>query len=234
MLSFNGKPLPAGIRLEGYTLTTPKIQQWTVDVPQRLGVIRVGRKIGNRVASLRLTLWGETFLDYAAAAEAISNWAYSDGLAPLILPGREHGYLLAECTAYPSPDMGAPYKSFDVDFTAPSPEFIAAAASRVGISGSPRIGGTLETPVRLECAIPSALSSPSWTIGGHTMQLSGSVDAGALVLDSETGVVTLDGDDVTSMLTLASDTVFTLPPGSVTIAAPTGVTGTLSWRDRWL
>lgn len=196
ILNYNGNDLPGDIGVLGWSVSTPTLTPRVVDVPGVRGKIRTGGKLGNRAVTIRMVLLGDTTAACLEALDALNGWCHADEPKPLLLPGRADRYLLAECDGYAPPDLGGPDEEFEVSFICHCPDYIAVAEQ----SGQDliRIGGTLSTPIRLEQTLPEALTDPVWTIDGatRTIRLSGGVDAGLLVIDSERGAVTLDGGDV--------------------------------------
>ena len=234
ILNYNGNDLPAGIGVLGWSVASPTVSPRVMDVPGVRGKIRTGGKLGSRSVTIRMVLPGDTAAARIAALDALNGWCHAEAPKPLYLPGRADRYLLAECDGYAQPDPGASGEEFEVSFLCHCPDYIAA--SEQSAQGLFSVGGTVSTPIRMEQTLSSALTDPVWTIDGaaRTIRLSGEVDAGLLVIDSEKGAVTLDGVDISDQATLDSDLHFFLEPGSHAVTAPTGVTANIYWRNRWI
>lgn len=245
-LMFNGKPLPAKIGLEGWSVSTPKLTQRTVDVPDRRGVIYTGSKLGNRAISFSMALLADSGAEAVELQRQLCEWVLSDAPAPLVLPNREGQYILAQCDAFPAPDMGQWWETFDVNFICPAPDFIDAFPHRQALDSDLVVdghwvmdfvtGGSLSAPVRLSVTLGASVSNLNFFIDDHVIALRGTSEAGALVIDTETGAVTLEGVDVTYAATLASDLAFALAPGKHRLGWPQSaqLTGALEWRERWV
>lgn len=237
MLTFNGKTLPAGVKLIGYTLWSPEVELRTLDVPSQRGVLRTGGKIGAR--SLRLDLCIEANGAYEATmiAERMRIWCLSDGPAKLKIPRRDDVYLEAEVENFPAPEMDKYWEPFEMSFRCFRPEFVAERLSMDSAPGTITIGGTLSTYIGLNLTtVGSDLLDPEWTIDGHLIKLEGSVPAGVLYIDTDPvrASVTLDGDDITNMVTLESDLALMLEPGEHTITTPNNMSTFITWRDRYI
>lgn len=234
ILNYNGNDLPGDVGVLGWTVSTPAVSPRVVDVPGVRGKIRTGGKLGSRAVTIRMVLLGDTTTARLEALDALNGWCYAEEPKPLFLPGRTDRYLLAECDGYAPPDLGGPDEEFEVSFICHCPDYIAVAEQSA--QGLFSVGGTVSTPIRMEQTLSTALTDPVWTIDGaaRTIRLSGEVDAGLLVIDSEKGAVTLDGVDISDQATLDSDLHFFLEPGSHAVTAPTGVTANIYWRNRWI
>ena len=234
VLRYNDNELPAGVGVLGWMVSTPVVLPRTVDVPNARGTKRTGGKLGERSVVIRMVLLGDSVAENIAILDALNAWCYADGPKTLFLPGREDRYLLAECDCYAPPDIGAADEEFTISFICHTPEYIDE--SEMMGSGVFEVSGVLDTPVRLETALSAALTDPVWMIDATAavVRLSGSVDAGKLVIDTELGKVTLDDVDITDQATLDSDLYFRLTPGNHTVSAPAGVVTRAYWRERWL
>ena len=235
MLQFNGRPLPRGVGLIGYTVSSPQTQQRTIDIPEARGVTRTGSKLGARNVTIEYTLLGDSVRQNGEIFHELNKWCYSEGYAPLILPGMENAYLEAECQAYPSPAFSyGDDGSNQIAFFCYRPEFITVAQYSGSIADRLVIAGNISTPVRFDLTVAAALTDPEFTIAGKTIGISGTLDAGTLVIDTEFGTVLSNGDSIASRLTLESEPYVMAPPGELALSFPSGVTGTASWHNRIL
>lgn len=236
MLMFNGKPLPMGVKMVGYTLWSPDVQLRTLDIPSQRGVLRTGSKIGSRSLRLELVIESNNTWQTTAIAENLRKWCLSDGAAKLKLPNLSSVYLLAECERYPAPDMAKPWEPFEVTFMCFRPEFISETVYSEDAPGDIMVGGTVSTPVRIVTTLAAEATDPTWTIDDYTIAVSGTVSAGVVVIDTadEAAKITNDGVDITNLITLESDLAIMLEPGTHTVGFPEGLTGTCSWQNRFI
>lgn len=243
---FNGVPLPDKIGLQGWALSTPKLTQRTIDVPDRRGLIYAGSKLGNRAITFSMALLADDWAEAVRLHEQLCEWALSDGPAPLVLPTREAQYIMAQCDTFPAPDMGQWWETFDVNFICPSPEFIDAFPHKCALESNITdshywimrmvTGGVLSTPLEIDVALTETVSGLQLYFDDHYIDLSGEIAAGMLKINTENGAVTLDGSDVTYLATLSSDLTFNAVPGVHTVGWETGVglSGSIQWHERWL
>ena len=235
---FNERPLPSGIGLTGFVVSNPQIQIRTVNPLGMRGMVRTGKKIGNRVITMHAALIYETHEHAVQIWRDFLDWCYSDEPGRLILPGDEDRYILAECDQFPIPDFSKPFDMFDFAFNAQDPAFYSTLQSSQGVSsgGIFRIGGGLDVPVTISGLISSDQDELEIMVDGYTIELAGSIDAGRLTVQTGTlASVSVGDEDVTDLLTLASDIDFTLGPGAHTITYPASLSGvTVTWRDAWL
>ena len=237
MLMFNNKPLPAGVQMVSYTLWSPEMELRTIDIPAQRGLMRTGSKIGARSVRLDLVIESNSKWETTAIAEKLRAWCMSDGVAKLKLPSIPAYYLLAECEQYPPPDMSKPWEQFECSFKCFRPEFISETEySQEVPSAALHIGGNVTTPLEMQFTAASDLTDPEWTIDDHVIALTGTVTAGVIRIDTseEHAKITNNGDDITSQATLESDLAIMLAPGTHTVTAPTGLTGTAKWRNRYI
>lgn len=233
-LRYNDNELPAGVGVLGWIVSTPVVLPRTVDVPNVRGLKRTGGKLGERSVVIRMVLMGDNVAENIAIMDALNAWCYAKEPSALFLPGREDRYLLAECDCYAPPDIGTADEEFTISFICHTPEYIDD--SEMTGSGVLEVGGVLDTPVRMETVLSTALTDPVWMIDATAavVRLSGSVDVGKLVIDTELGKITLDDVDITDQATLDSDLYFRLAPGKHTISAPVDIVTHAYWRERWL
>ena len=235
---FNERPLPSGIGLTGFVVSNPQIQIRTVNPLGMRGMVRTGKKIGNRVITMHAALIYETHEHAVQIWRDFLDWCYSDEPGRLILPGDEDRYILAECDQFPIPDFSKPFDMFDFAFNAQDPAFYSTLQSSQGVSsgGIFRIGGGLDVPVTISGLISSDQDELEIMVDGYTIELAGSIDTGQLTVQTGTlASVSVGDEDVTDLLTLASDIDFTLGPGAHTITYPASLSGvTVTWRDAWL
>lgn len=238
MLMFNGKPLPVGVRLLGYTLWSPEMELRTINIPDQRGLMRTGSKIGARSVRLDLVMEADNSWQASQIAAQLRAWCMGagPGVGKLKLPRLPALYLEAECESYPAIDMARHWESFEATFRCFRPEFISEQENVAEVPADLQISGNVSTPVVMRYTLPSALENPVWTIDAHTIALNGSVNPGVIVIDTneERAKITNDGEDITSLVTLESDLAIMLEPGTHTFTAPAGISGTVTWRNRYI
>ena len=231
-LNFNGVDLPNGFDITSLVVSTPKVDIRTLDSPARRGLIRTGGKFGNRTVQIALVLKSGTNAENIVKLGELYAWLQADEPKPLYLPDMTGAYLLAECDTYPPMDLNKAAEEFDIAFTCHRPEFISAIESSAEVNSRFTIGGGLPTWLTIKQTLAEAVTDPMWTLGtGETIQLSGEVAAGELVIDCEKESVTLDGDDITDQATLESELGLCLAPGDHQIIGSSGAGGTVYWRN---
>ncbi|MBO7669741.1 MAG: phage tail family protein [Oscillospiraceae bacterium] len=234
-LTFNGHDLPAGVHVTTLTINSPSVDVESVTTLARIGEIFTRRHLGPRVVEIMVTLDGTTIAERMQTINALNAWAYSEEPAKLTQMGVTGAHLLAVCTQYVNTDQVNFADEFKLKFRCLRPEWISDAEETAEL-GSFTILGSLPTPIRIEQTLESAVSSPVWTFdaGAYTILIDGDVAAGALVIDTETGRVTLDGQDIGDQVTLMSSPVFALSPGAHTALGGSGAGGTIYYSRRWL
>ena len=236
LLTFNGNPLPAGVNLIELQISSPQVSRRTIDVPDARGLIRTGGKLGARAVKLRYAIVADTLEETMQVFHALCRWCMTDEPAPLILPGYEDRYILAECQLYPNDDIGANADG-EITFQCDLPEFQSVRVHRTALragANAVRIGGDLSTPAMIELTIPSDRDALALWVDGHKLEFSGDIEAGAVRIDTERGTVTLNEEDIAPGASLDSDLRVFLRPGVANLTLPADVTGALSWRDRWI
>lgn len=235
-LTFNGSALPNDFDITYLVVSTPRVDFRTVDIPDRPGLIRAGRKYGNRTVQIGLAFNANNNVATTSQKLALLYaWLQSNGPAPLYIPGNSSSYLLAECDTFPPMNIAKPFDEFQIAFTCHRPEFFAATESHVAINNNVTIGGALPVWPEIRQTISSAITNPIWSFeDGSYIELQGEVDAGNLVISCDTEKVTLDGVDITSMVTLASTLGISLAPGQHRFIGAAGAGGSMYWRNATL
>ena len=236
MIMFNGRPLPAGVKLIGYTLWSPEMELRSINVPGQRGLLRTGSKIGARSVRLDLVMEANNSWQASQIAAQLRAWCMGDGLGKLKLPRLPALYLEAECETYPAIDMSKHWEPFEASFRCFRPEFISEQENVAQIPSALQVGGNVSTPVLLQFVSTSELTNPVWTIDAHTIAVNGTVSPGTIIIDTneERAKITNDGEDITGLVTLESDLAIMLEPGTHTFTAPAGLTGTVAWRNRYI
>ena len=155
-------------------------------------------------------------------------WAESEQPQPLFLPDYD-GHINCVLQSISALNIKTWYEPVVLVFAAYDPYFYGIART-ASIGDTFTVAGDVDVPFQIRCTLDSAVDSPSWTIDGNTtIALTGSVGVGLLVVDTERGLVTLNGDSINSQISLA--TRFNdIAPGTHEIE---GTAGTVSWIERW-
>lgn len=155
-------------------------------------------------------------------------WAESEQPQPLFLPDYD-GHINCVLQSISALNIKAWYAPVSLVFVAYDPYFYSLARA-ANIGDAFIVAGDVGTPFQIRCSIASAISSPSWTVDDQfPIALTGDVGAGALIVDTERGLVTLNGDSINSQIGL-STRFNDLAPGKHKI---TGTAGSVSWIERW-
>lgn len=155
-------------------------------------------------------------------------WADSEQPQPLYLPDHD-GYIYCVLDSMSELNILTWYEPIEVVFIAYDPYFYGLPRSG-DVGTAFYVFGDVSVPFKIECTIEEAVEAPSWLIDDvFTIALTGSVGAGSLVIETERGLVTLNGDSINSQISLATR-FKELAPGKHTI---TGTAGKISWIERW-
>ena len=203
--------------------------------PLRRGSIFVRARLKERLITVSIVLGGASAADRRAECVAIAAWAYSDAPKALTAAHMTGAHFDALCTSYPQFTGNDPGAKVTVEFTAFAPEYISDA-EMTGASGTTLvIGGKLPTWVNLTAILSSQSTGLTWSLGGSSITLTGTIPAGTIQIDSEKGTIrhTNASNEVSSMMAMLSyDSRFWfLAPGSYFAAGPTA---TFRWRERQL
>ena len=156
-------------------------------------------------------------------------WADSEQPQPLYLPNHDCCYINCILSSMSELDVSTWYKPIEVVFVAYDPYFYGIKHSQL-IGKSFSVICDAEVPFKIECDLTQSVSNPSWQIDSmYTIELLGSVGVGALVVDTERKLVTLNGDSINAQISMATR-FHDLKPGKHTII---GTAGTVSWIERW-
>ena len=158
----------------------------------------------------------------------LRTWAESEKPQPLYLPNYDR-YIYCVLDSMSEQNIRAWYEPIDIVFIAYDPYF-HGLLRRGEVGTTFYVLGDVAVPFIIECTVKEAVENPNWLIDEiFTIALNGSVGVGALVIDTERGLVTLNGNSINAQISL--DTRFNeLSPGSHTI---TGLSGRISWIERW-
>ena len=232
-LYFNGEPIPDGVGVTGFTVTSPQVDFRTMDLPYRPGAVRVGKKYA---VQLGLVLLGSSYEDNRDILTRLTRWCASDQEERLFLPGDNRYYLMAECQVFPAPDLNHLDREFTVQFTAHQPQFFAVAEGSVttpdgsfGEFGTDfEVGGDFPAYPVLTAEVNGA-NDPEFRIDDKFVIISGEV-SGLVVVDFEHETVTIDGETSNALVTIESDINITLSPGRHTLTA-IGSAASLTWHE---
>lgn len=155
-------------------------------------------------------------------------WAESEQPQPLYLPNYDR-YIYCILRSMSELNISEWYKPIEVSFIAYDPYFYGL--TRNGDVGTTfHVLGDVAVPFKIECTIEEAVEAPSWLVDdAFSIALTGSVGVGSLVIDTERGLVSLNGESINAQISLASR-FKELTPGKHTI---TGTAGKIAWIERW-
>lgn len=155
-------------------------------------------------------------------------WADSEQPKPLYLPNHD-GYILCILESMSELNVRAWYEPIELAFIAYDPYFYCLPQT-IEVGSQFHVNGDAPVPFKIECRIDAAVEAPSWQIDDtFGIALIGTVGVGSLVIDTERGLVTLNGESINSQISLASR-FKELVPGKHTI---TGTAGKIAWIERW-
>lgn len=235
MVAFNNKRLEDisnEIRILDVIVNPPSVRTTSIAPALADGETFARRQYGPRRVDVIFSVLENDPERHSQIMHSINQWAYSDQEKRLTVPQEQNGYLMAVCTDFP-PDSARDYwEPVTLSFTCHSPYFRANFERSEDISNTIHINRADDPDWRIEFAISSALTSPTWGIGDKQLIFS-SLAAGSLVLEKRTGTATLDGASVLPSLLLGSR-FFQLRRGANTIDTQNGAGGRIFWRERWI
>lgn len=235
--SFNGKPFPDKVGMISWTAESPEVKFRTLDLPQRRGMIRAGRKYGERIVRMKLKLWGDSIEENTMLLQLLTEWCMSDGAARLYLPTVPDRYLMAECSKFPAAEVSVLGNDFEVEFTCHQPEWKNTFERTATPGQAFSVLGTLPVPFKIEGRLSAPqLSNAEFKLDGETfLKLDGVFYGGELLIDTERNVVMLDSRDISGRATIESDLDKLLSPGVHTISLPGSTSGiAIRWHDAWI
>ena len=237
--SFNGKPFPDKVGMISWSAESPEVKFRTLDLPQRRGMIRAGRKYGERIVRMKLKLWGGSIEENTMILQQLTEWCMSDGAAPLYLPTVPDRYLMAECQKFPEAEISVLDNDFEIEFMCHRPEWKSPFTRTATPGQAFSVLGTLPVPFIIEGAFSALqLSDAEFQLDGETfLKLDGgaSQSGGELLIDTEQAAVMLDSNDISGWASIESDLDQLLSPGVHTISIPGDTSGiAIRWHDAWI
>ena len=194
----------------------------------RAGSLFARKRDGTRTISISVELPLDEREGCMRNYSMLRMWAESEQPQPLFLPDYD-GHINCVLQSISALNIKTWYEPVSLVFVAYDPYFYGHA--RVASIGDAfTVAGDVGVPFQIRCSIASAINSPSWTVDDQfPIALMGDVGAGLLIVDTERGLATLNGDSINSQISLA--TRFNdLAPGKHKIA---GTAGSVSWIERW-
>lgn len=237
MLTLDKKPLPAGVKLIGYTLWSPEVQFRTLDIPTQRGTLVTGHKLGSRSVRLDVCIEANSSWEATQIAERLREWCLTDRQKRLKLPRRDDIYLAVECENFPAPQMDKYWEPFEISFRCFEPEFKSDQYYTADVPGAFTIGGNVSTPIIVNFSGLPALTDPVFGVDDYTIAINGETAAGRIYINTnptEARITNNSIEDITALLTLESDIAFMLEPGEHTFTCPAGVTGSVRWQNRFI
>lgn len=237
MVKFNGISLTdvAPVEILNITVSKPELIITRIEKPTGNGSRFVRRQYGPRYVTVEFVLPVEDAEERADYMNAIMEWA--DGEEPAALKLQKHaGYLMAnlyEASEKTDRDWAEP---LSIVFECGNPEYNADNEDAVDCGVSFQVQKNIAPAWRIEAVYASTQTSPSWTMDGATIALSGSIAAGTLIIDGETKSITLDGESVMDQLTIASRFFEDADGKSLLTKGAHEITGggAFYWRERWI
>lgn len=235
MVEYNGVTLEsvAPVRIIDIALSPPAMTVAAQGHVLTDGARFIRRKRGERTVTITFALLTEDYATRRAQLAAITAWASSPVSAPLCIATEPGGYLQAVCTTYPSQSARQFWEVLTLAFTAYDPRFIDCAEYTLPASRPVIVAHNEPPAMRIEQDVSTPISNPSWALGAHKLQLSGSVGVGRLVIDFERQTITLNGQSIMNQLTIDSR-FFIMKQGANAITCTGGAGGILYWRERWI
>ena len=194
----------------------------------RAGSLFARKRDGVRTISISIELPFDDREGCMRNYSMLRMWAESEQPQPLSLPDYD-GHINCVLQSISALNIKTWYEPVSLVFVAYDPYFYGHARA-ASIGDAFTVAGDVGVPFQIRCSIASAINSPSWTVDDQfPIALMGDVGAGLLIVDTERGLATLNGDSINSQISLA--TRFNdLAPGKHKIA---GTTGSVSWIERW-
>ena len=235
MVEYNGVTLEsvAPVRIIDIALGSPAVAITAQSHALADGARFLRRKRGERTVTITFVLLTDDYAARRTQLAAITAWASSSVPAPLCIATEPGGYLQAVCTTYPSQSSRQFWEVLTLAFTACDPRFVGCAEYTLPVS-RPVIVVHNEPPMmHIEQDVSASISNPSWALGAHKLQLSGSVGVGRLVIDFERQTITLNDQSIMNQLTIVSR-FFMMKQGANAIACTGGAGGILYWGEWWI
>lgn len=231
MITFNGNAmeLAAPVRVVDIVVGGVEVSPTVRDRPIRAGADFVRNHFGIRTVYITFALLTRDMMERAWQIESLMKWARSDKPERLSIPTNPERYLMAVCTAFPSPSSRKWWEdNLSFTFTCYDP-FWYDVTEHSASCGSTAffVNGSGEPLMRIENTLSTA-ANRVYSDGTNTMTFT-SVPAGDLVIDLNNQTAAVGGVSCMNCFTFASTFI---PPktGWQTITG----TGTVFWRERWL
>ena len=231
MIYFNGNAMEvaAPVRVVDIVVGGVEVSPTTRDRPIRAGADFVRNHYGIRTVIITFALLTQSTTERTRQMEALLTWAASDKPERLELPTNPGRYLMAVCTALPSPSARKWWEdNLSFTFTCYEPFWYDTVEKSAGCGSTAFFVGGSAPPVMQIKDTLSAAAQRVYSDGTDTMTFT-EVPAGDLVVDLELQTAAVGGTPCMDQFTFAS--TFIQPrTGWMTITG----SGTVYWRERWL
>lgn len=197
------------------------------------GNLPVRRRLNERTVQIDVELpLNPKIAQFTENVRKLRAWAESDVELPLILPDYPGKYLNSVLTAIDNISINEWFKPVKMTFTAFNEPFFQSEEESTGTVGAAFIvSGDIPARPKITHTITSPLTNPQWTLApGYVISLSGTYTSGTIVIDTQHGYVSKDGESLMPYLNPASR-FYKFKKGGYVIGGPSG--GTISWRERW-
>jgi phage putative tail component, N-terminal domain len=226
------KPLNVLVLRDSRTDLLPRVKDISEEIPGRHGEVSLSSKLQPRILELHVAVSEEFSVDERETIkrDLAKHLNPTLGAKSLVFADDiEKTYYVKyagsiDLNQYPS------WLEFTIPFKGSNPYILGTFDNAHIGSGIVENKGNVETPIIVKITGPA--SNPSITVGTATMQWSGEVaDGKILVIDTEKMTVTYDGVNALN----SYNRVFPkLPPGETEITVAGGGSTVIYWRDRWV
>lgn len=233
LLAFNGVSIfdVAPIYVTKVVPSNPEIKAVMTEKTAADGSIFVRKTYGPRTVTIFFYFQTDSKTLKSEYIEKLYAWAHSTTLKELRIPERPGKYINAYCSSLPDFSAVEQKRGMSIQFTCPDPYFYEDGERVAPIGTSFAIESVYGAgAARIEWTNPSTATSPAWVLdGATTITISGSVAAGAVVVQTNPIYATLADVSVMDQITIASRP-FDLTYGAHTITG----SGALVYRERWV
>lgn len=238
MFTFKGETsISHGLRETAVKHTVlPPISAKTIELPFHDGVLDFGRVYGSRTIEVTVGLKGSTYGDLRSKTRQIARWLDSEKLQPLIFSDEPNIQYMARVSEDTSIDQLLYYGETTIKFLVPKPFGEDVHETTMNISSGQTINydGTRACYPVFMVTTTNALSDFQISNGSEKVKIVTELPVGSnLVIDMNTGKVTLNGTVIQQTITIDSD-FFPLKVGSNVINFSSGATVQMKYKRLWL
>lgn len=216
----------------------PPIEAKTIELPSMHGGFDFGRRYGMREIEIEVYLTSTSYENMRTKVRDIAKWLNSSKLEKLYFSDEPDKYYMARLVDSSVLDELYLYGETTLKFLCPMP----FAISNTNATGTLTSGGTKQ--VTLQGSIESypiftitftaSKSSYSISCGDYLIDLADNFAIGdVVVVNCETGKITVNGSTRQNILTLVSDLIV-FKDGANDVTCDSGANVTYSYKQRWL